>query len=68
MGSYKFVWKEAIPSGILAGIFWLGIVIAGSINAHTFLWPLAVILGIAVVPIGLSGGVLPADDDESTPI
>ena len=58
-GRYKFVWKEAIPSLILVAIFWLIIVIAASINAHAFPWQLAVILGIALVPVGLSGGLLP---------
>jgi len=54
---YEFVARDAIISSITALIIWGVIVGMAAVNSHTWSFPLAIILGLAVLPFGLSGAI-----------
>ncbi len=55
--SYAFVVRDAaVTAGVAAG-FWCAVVGLATLATHEWHWPLALILGWAVLPLGLSGGL-----------
>jgi len=54
--NYKFVPRDAIAAGGGSLLFWVAILCIARITSHEWLWPLAVILGLALSPVAVLGG------------
>jgi len=54
--TYKFVPRDAIATFGGSVLFWAAIVGLSRLTSHEWLWPLAVILGLAMLPLAALGG------------
>jgi hypothetical protein len=56
-GRYTLVWQDAAVAAGGAIAFWLLIVGLAYSTSHQWNWPLAIVLGVAMLPLGFLGGV-----------
>jgi hypothetical protein len=56
-GAYRLVTRDVVISAVGAVAFWALIVGLARVTIHAWDWPLAIILGLAVLPLGLLGGI-----------